>query len=198
MSFTATINDDNYHFVAEEGTNDSWEIKEIGDDRTQQPETPEQPQQPGETGGTPTLTASTTTPLTEATLDESIVTLTLSGGTYESSSSRIRNAVTVSTGITGVTVRSFDIDRVSDTEVTVELTFDGTNFDTNSTITFTVGAGAIAEYDGDSTHITSSCHGKHGIRGRINCLAIDRGHTRWKCRYTHAQWQDLRVIRCQN
>ena len=153
LSFTATINDDNYHFVAEEGTNDSWEIKEIGDDRTQQPETPEQPQQPGETGGTPTLTASTTTPLTEATLDESIVTLTLSGGTYESSSSRIRNAVTVSTGITGVTVRSFDIDRVSDTEVTVKLTFDGTNFDTNSTITFTVGAGAIAEYDG--TALTS-------------------------------------------
>ena len=148
LSFSATINDDNYHFVAEEVSNDSWEIKEIGDDRTQQPETPEQPEQPGDTGGTPTLTASTTTPLTEATLDESIVTLTLSGGTYESSSSRIRNAVTVSTSITGVTVRSFDIDRVSDTEVTVELTFDGTDFDTNSTITFTVGAGAIADYDG--------------------------------------------------
>ena len=153
LSFTATINDDSYHFVAEEVSNDSWEIKEIGDDRTQQPETPEQPEQPGDTGGTPTLTASTTTPLTEATLDESMVTLTLSGGTYESSSSRIRNAVTVSTGITGVTVRSFDIDRVSDTEVTVELTFDGTDFDTNSTITFTVGAGAIADYDG--TALTS-------------------------------------------
>ena len=99
-------------------------------------------------GGTPTLSVSTTSPLTEATLDESIVTLTLSGGTYESSSSRIRNAVTVSTSITGVTVRSFDIDRVSDTQVTVELTFDGTDFDTNSTITFTVGAGAITDYDG--------------------------------------------------
>ena len=94
------------------------------------------------------LAASTAAPLTEATLDESVVTLTLSGGTYESSSSRIRNAVTVSTGITGVTVRSFDIDRVSNTQITVELTFDGTDFDTNSTITFTVGAGAITDYDG--------------------------------------------------
>ena len=148
MSISATVNNQEYHFVAEEVSNDSWEIKEIGDDRTEQPETPEQPEQPGDTGETPTLTASTTSPLTETTLDESVVTLTLSGGTYESSSSRIRSAVTVSTGITGVTVRSFDIDRVSDTEVTVELTFDSTDFDTNSTIAFTVGAGAIADYDG--------------------------------------------------
>ena len=110
-------------------------------------------QQPGGGGETPTLSASTASPLTEATLHEGVVTLRLSGGTYESSSSRIRNAVTVSTSITGVTVRSFDIDRVSDTEVTVELTFDGTDFDTNSTITFTVGAGAIADYDG--TDLTS-------------------------------------------
>ena len=147
------INGQSYTLVAEKLANGSWKIEELGDDSNQQPETPEQPEQPGDTGGTPTLTASTTSPLTEATLDESIVTLTLSGGTYESSSSRIRNAVTVSTGITGVTVRNFDIDRVSDTEVTVELTFDGTDFDTNSTITFTVGAGAIADYDG--TDLTS-------------------------------------------
>ena len=96
------------------------------------------------------VTASTASPLTETTLDESVVTLTLNGGTYEQSSSKIRNAVTVSTSITGVTVRSFDIDRVSDTQVTVELSFDGTDFDTNSTITFTVGAGAIANYSGSA------------------------------------------------
>ena len=148
LSFTATINDDNYHFVAEEGTNDSWEIKEIGDDRTQQPETPEQPQQPGETGGTPTLSASTTSPLTETTLDESVVTLTLSGRTYEQSNARIRTAVTIS-GIAGVTARGTDIDRVSDTQVTVELTFDR-NINTDGTLTFTVGAGAIADYNGSS------------------------------------------------
>ena len=151
LSFTATINDENYHFVAEEVSNNSWEIKEIEDSGGGQLDPPSQPEPtpPPEGGGvTPTLSTSTTSPLTETALDESIVTLTLSDGTYESSNSRIRNAVTVSTDIRGVTVNSFDIDRVSDTQVTVELTFDGTDFDTNSTITFTVGAGAIADYDG--------------------------------------------------
>ena len=97
----------------------------------------------------PTITASTTAPLTEATLDESVVTVTLSGGAYESSRSTIRGAVTVA-GIAGVTVRRLDVDRVSDTVVTVELTFDGTNFDTDATLTFIIGADAIAEYDGSS------------------------------------------------
>ena len=196
MSISATVNDQAYHFVAEEISGDSWEIKEIGDDRTQQPETPKQPEQPGETGGTPTLTASTTTPLTEATLDESMVTLTLSGGTYESSSSRIRNAVTVSTGITGVTVRSFDIDRVSDTEVTVELTFDGTDFDTNSTITFTVGAGAIADYDGTALTSQVAVTASTESVGASTASPLTEGDARWKCCHTHAQWQDLRAIRC--
>ncbi len=112
----------------------------------QQPQTPQQPQQPGNTGGTPTLTASTASPLKEATLDESVVTLTLSGAKYERSIFNIRGAVSVS-GISGVTVRSFDIDRESDTEVTVELTFNG-NLNADGTLTFTVGAGAIAGYNG--------------------------------------------------
>ena len=50
-------------------------------------------------------------PLTEATLDESVVTLTLSGRVYEDSNFSVRRAVTVS-GISGVTVGTFDIDRV--------------------------------------------------------------------------------------
>ena len=50
-------------------------------------------------------------------------------------------------GISGVTVRSFDIDRESDTEVTVELTFNG-DITTDGTLTFTVGADAIAGYNG--------------------------------------------------
>ena len=99
------------------------------------------------------VTASTASPLTEATLDKSVVTLTLSGGTYERSSFSIGRAVTVS-GIDGVTFKSYDVDRVSDTEVTVELTFNG-DFDTNATLTFTVEAGAIAGYGGSAftTHI---------------------------------------------
>ena len=146
LSITTTINDESYHLVATERSGSSWEVKELGDSSdTDGDETS------GDSESQPEgVTASTAAPLTEATLDESVVTLTLNGGTYERSSSKIRNAVTVSTSISGVTVRTFDIDRVSDTQVTVELTFDGTDFDTNSTITFTVGAGAIANYSGSA------------------------------------------------
>ena len=92
------------------------------------------------------VAASTAAPLTEATLHESVVTLTLSGGAYEQSGFKIRNAVAVS-GIDGVTVETFGVERVSDTEVTVELEFDG-NIDTDAILTFTIGADAIAEYSG--------------------------------------------------
>ena len=143
LSFTATINDDSYHFVAEEGSNDSWEIKEIGDDRTQQPEEPEQP---GDVGGTPTLSVTTVSPLTEATLHESVVTLTLSGGTYESTVFDIRRSLTVS-GITGADFETFSVVRVNDTQATVELEFDG-NISTSGTLTFNLRSDAIANYDG--------------------------------------------------
>ena len=95
-----------------------------------------------------TITASVEQPLTEANLHGSVVTLTLSGGTYERSSFGIENAVMIS-GIEGVTVGSFGVDRVSDTEVTVELTFSG-DFDTDATLTLTVRAGAIAGYSGNA------------------------------------------------
>ena len=85
--------------------------------------------------------------LTEATLDESIVTLTLSSGMYTQSNTDISRAVQVS-GIDGVTFLQSDVVRVSDTKVTVQLTFDGTDFDTDAMLTFTVGAGAITNYDG--------------------------------------------------
>ena len=81
-------------------------------------------------------------------MDESVVTLTLTGRTYEQSSFSIRDAIAVS-GIDGVTIGTFDIDRVSDTEVTVELTFAG-DFDADATLTFTVEAAAIAGYGGDA------------------------------------------------
>ena len=114
----------------------------------QDPDPPEQPITTGGEGETPTLSASTAVPLTEATLHEGVVTLRLSGGTYERSTFTIRDAVTVS-GIAGVTVGTFGVDRVSDTEVTIELEFDG-NINTNATLTFTVGAGAIAGYGGSA------------------------------------------------
>ena len=92
------------------------------------------------------LVASTEFPLTEATLDEGIVTLTLSGRGYEEYSFYIEEALTVS-GIDGVTVEEYiGVERVSDTEARVKLTFDG-DFDTDATLTFTVGADAIAGYN---------------------------------------------------
>ena len=91
------------------------------------------------------VVASTASPLTEATLHESVVTLTLSGRTYDQSF-KIRDAVEVS-GIDGVTVGTFGVERVSDTEVTVELEFEG-NIDTDATLIFTVESDAIAGYNG--------------------------------------------------
>ena len=87
------------------------------------------------------LDASTASPLTEANLHGSVVTLTLTGRNYERSGFTIGRALTVS-GIDGVTVDTFDVERVNDTEVIIELTFSG-DFDTDATLTFTVGAGAI-------------------------------------------------------
>ena len=91
-----------------------------------------------------TITASTPQPLTEATLHGSVITLTLSGGTYER---WIRGGTVSVSGIDGVTFDSWDVERVSDTELTVELTFSG-DFDSNATLTFNVESGAIVEYNG--------------------------------------------------
>ena len=149
MRVSTTVNGQAYHFVAEELANNSWEIKEIGDSNNQQPKPPEQP---GNTGGTPTLTVSTAVPLTEATLHEGVVTLTLSGGTYERAIFDVQKAVSVS-GISGVTFDDFfDVARVSDTQATIELTFND-NMTTNGTLTISVGAGAIQDYNG--TALTS-------------------------------------------
>ena len=98
------------------------------------------------TAGQESIVASTSAPLTESTLDGTVVTLTLNGATYARSIFTTRDAVTVS-GIDGITIPWHDPDRESDTEITVELEFNG-NFDTDATLTFTVGAGAIAGYNG--------------------------------------------------
>ena len=148
LSISTTINGETYHFVAEELSSGSWEIKEIGDSSVQQPDPPQQPEETETESVTPTLSVSTASPLTEATLHESVLTFILSDSTYERSSFSIRNAITVS-GIDGVTVGTFGVDRVSDTEATVELEFNG-NISTDSTLTFTVESGAIADYDGDA------------------------------------------------
>lgn len=83
--------------------------------------------------------------LTEATLNGSEVILTLNGRSYMRSSYYLRDELSV-TGIEGVTVDRYDVDLVSDNQMVVELSFDGTDFDTDGTLTFTVGADAIAGY----------------------------------------------------
>ena len=142
MSVSTTINGVSYHFKAKSVTNNSWEIEEIGDDRSQQPVTPK----PGDTGNTPTLSISTTSTLTESTLHGGIITLNLSGGTFERSHFWIRNAASAS-GIDGVTVDPFGGERTSDTQATIELEYEG-NMTANGTLTISLGAGAIADYDG--------------------------------------------------
>ncbi len=140
LSITTSINSASYHLVATELSSGSWKIEELGDSSDDTP---------GDSESQPEgVTVSTAAPLTEATLDESVVTLTLNGGTYEDSSYTVARAITVS-GIDGVTFRSYDVDRVSDTEVTVELTFNG-DFDTDAILIFSVGAGAIANYSGSA------------------------------------------------
>ena len=94
----------------------------------------------------PNLIVETPQPLTEATLNGSVVTLTLTGAAYERSIFDIRDNVKTS-GVAGVSVGTFGIRRVSDTVLTVELTFNG-NLDTDGTLTFTVRADAIANYSG--------------------------------------------------
>ena len=98
------------------------------------------------TASTESVTASTESPLTEASLDGGVVTLTLSGCAFERSIFDIRDAVTL-VGIDGVTIPWHQPDRKSDTKITIEIEFDG-DMDADGTLTFTVGAGAIANYNG--------------------------------------------------
>ena len=93
------------------------------------------------------VSVSVTSPLTEATLDGSVATLTLDGVIYEADVAKISSAVTVS-GITGVTVNTSKVQRVSDRTITVELNFDGTDFVRAVALTFSVAAGAITNYKG--------------------------------------------------
>ncbi len=94
------------------------------------------------------VSASVVSSLTETTLDGSTVTLTLTGAAYEQDISTIREALKVS-GISGVTLDTTTAQRISDTEITVELNYDDTDFDTNSALTFSIATGAIANNIGE-------------------------------------------------
>ena len=91
------------------------------------------------------LAASTETPLAEATLHGRAPShLQLTGRQFNEDDYDIGRAVSVS-GIEGVAFERWDVERVSDTVVTVPLRFYG-NIDTDTTLTLTVGPDAIG-YD---------------------------------------------------
>ena len=95
------------------------------------------------------MTATVTTPLTEATLHGNILTLKLTGRNFVSWESDISEAI-ILTGIEGISVARWGVERESNREVTLELSFSN-NFDTDSTLTLTVGSDAIAGYNQDFT-----------------------------------------------
>ena len=110
------------------------------------------------TATTESLTAIPSVPLTETTLNNSTVTLTLHGRTFENS---IRSYVSVS-GISGVNVPNVrlitgvtvsNIQRLNDTQITVPLQFNG-SFDSDRTLTFTVRSSGIKNYNGSDLTTT--------------------------------------------
>ena len=117
----------------------------------------------------PTLTASVEA-ANRANIGWQRFTLTLNGGTYAWSIFDIRDAVSVS-GIEGVTIPWHDPDKKSDTEITVELEFDG-NIDADSTLTFTVGADAIANYNGPALTAQVSVTGVT-VENLQNCISAE-------------------------
>ncbi len=92
------------------------------------------------------LTVSSSYPLSAATLNKNVVTLTLGSGAFEPSTYSISGALTIS-GITGITFYRRDVHYVSNTVVTIELTFKG-SIDKDTVLTFTLGADAIRDYEG--------------------------------------------------
>ena len=98
--------------------------------------------------GGPTLTASTSQPLTGATLDDARVTLTLSSGIFVEFQSDIRNALTIS-GISGIGIKDWNtVARVSDTKIGISLWFTGDTITTDSILTLTLRPEAIRYYNG--------------------------------------------------
>ncbi|MDE0427564.1 MAG: cohesin domain-containing protein [Candidatus Poribacteria bacterium] len=157
VNFEADINGKAYNFAASKRVDGNWEIEAVSGEGGEQPDPPDAQNDLGQENNEIDedknaknepieVTTATPVPLTEATLDGSVVTLTLSGRTYASSIFDIRDAVTVS-GINGVTMPWHQPKRKSDTEITIELEFDG-NINTDSSLTFIVSADAIANYDG--------------------------------------------------
>ena len=105
-------------------------------------------QEPVEEGG-PTLTATTSQPLTGATLDGARVTLALSNGIFTYISSTLSKNLTIS-GILGIGIKGWSSIALSkdETKAYISLYFNGDIIATDSILTLTVEPGAIPGYNG--------------------------------------------------
>ena len=99
-------------------------------------------------------------------------------GVYEGDISKIRDAVAVS-GITGVTVDTTTVQRLSARRVSVQLDYDGTDFDTDSSLTFTIISEAIANHNGNKLTTEITCHRNRRSCCCISGITIDRGDAGW-------------------
>ena len=120
--------------------------------------------------GNPTITASALQPLTEATLNDSVVILTLSRGIY-AHWTVVTHSVKVS-GIPGVTSSWFFVRRLDDTRVQVTLKYDGTDFNTDTTLTFTVEAEAVTNYVGPPLTATILVPATHAENPTITASSV--------------------------
>ena len=98
-----------------------------------------------EEGAPPTLTASTPQGLSAATLNGSVVTLTLSSGAFERPTV-IARSLTIS-GVPGITFHWSDIRPASRTGIAIELTFTG-RMEEDGKLIFSFNPGAIRNYSG--------------------------------------------------
>ena len=131
------------------------------------------------------LTASTTASLTEPTVHGGVVTLTLSRSAFARSIFDIRDAVTVS-GIAGVTIPWHQPDRKSDTEITVELEFNG-DIGHGRHSYLQRGIRCRTGLLWTRPHGANTGHRFHGIGNRLDCVPINRSNVRWERRDPYAR-----------
>ena len=136
----------------------------------------------------PTLTL-TSQPLTETTLNGSIVTLTLSNRIYEN---WLSDPVTVS-GIPGVTVRPFDVIRLNDTQVVspTDILWDRPQYGCSTHLHSK--SGCYRELRWPRSHGDRTGHCECRIDSRFNRSTSNRSSTESKCRYIDLKRWCLRI-----
>ena len=120
------------------------------------------------------------------------MTLTLDGGAYARSRIDIGRALNVS-GVPGVAVDWSDVDRLSDTEIRIELGFNG-DIDADATLTFSVGSRRHRGIRRCRAHDDTTGRRVHGIGSRLDSVTVNGTDTKWERRDSHAEWESLRGV----